>query len=68
MSDCKCTAKVDELIKKHREDVQRQNEVYQKNIQSRIRPAGAGLDSDDLSKVAGTDVIGKGGGEEDLRK
>jgi hypothetical protein len=30
-------------------------------------PVGAGLNSDDLSKVQTTDVIGKGG-ESDLRK
>ena len=59
---------VNKMIEDHQKAVKKQDELYVKNLQSRIRPAGAGLDSDDLSKVAGTDVIGKGGREEDLRK
>lgn len=49
---------IQDMIKKHRESVQ---------PTPREIPVGAGRPSDDLSKVATNDVIGKGG-ESDLRK
>jgi hypothetical protein len=68
MSDNHRKTELQDLIRRHQESVRKQDEVYMKNFQSRVKPVGAGLDSDDLSKVAGTDVIGKGSPEEDLRK
>lgn len=59
---------IQKLIRNHQEAVKKQDELYRKNLQSRLRPAGAGLDSDDLSKVAGTDIVGKSNPEEDLHK
>lgn len=47
------------MIRRHQEAL--------KNVTPREIPVGAGRDTDDLSKVASNDVIGKGG-ESDLRK
>jgi hypothetical protein len=59
---------INKVIKDHQESVKKQDALYQKNLASKFRPVGAGLDSDDLSKVASVDAIGKGSGSEDLKK
>lgn len=50
-----------DMVKRHQQAVQRGTNITP-------RPVGAGLDSDDLSKVASTEAIDKGGSEETLRK
>lgn len=54
---------IHDMIKNH------QGAVLNQGVQrsDRAVPVGAGRDSDDLSKVASNDIIGKGG-ESDLRK
>lgn len=68
-------AEINDMIRRHQESVKKQNEIYQKNLEEKIKrsPAGpkivsigAGLESDDMSKVASIDKIG--GSTEDLKK
>lgn len=56
--DAKKVREIQNLIKNHQATVQ---------APPRVIPVGAGRASDDLSKVASNDVIGKGG-ESNLRK
>jgi ADP-dependent phosphofructokinase/glucokinase len=62
--------RINDMIKKHREAVSKQDEAYNKTIKHRILtiPTGAGLQSDDLSKVSDIDVIGKIDLTEGLKK
>ena len=59
-----------DLLNKHRRDVENQNRLYGNHLRNVIRniPIGAGLPDDDLSKEASIEVIGASDPTEALKK